>query len=589
MNKNILYIGIAVIIGLVGGYLLFGNNANTSNQELSDSHNHYEEAKNQLWTCSMHPQIMQGELGDCPICGMELIPAESGGKGLGMNEIKMTKNAMALANVQTTIVGNARAFDEDGMILLSGKIAVNEENSAVQASYFDGRIEQLNVNYEGQKVNSGQLLAAIYAPNLVAAQQELITAASLKESQPALYKAVRNKLKNWKLSDKQIDAIEASGDVRDNLPIYATVSGTVSEVMAKEGDYVKQGQSLFRVTNLNSVWAEFDAYENQISNLRVGQKIKVVTNAYPNKENDAAVSFIDPILNNSTRTVTVRATLKNMEGLFKPGMFVNGKLQGLTEKNSELISVPATAVLWTGERSLIYLKTNPNEPIFEMREVTIGNRNGENFTITSGLENGDEIVTNGTFTVDAAAQLQGKKSMMNKSVGKTMTGHEEHTSIQMNREEKLDGGATELPKSVQKNFLLVLNSYSQLKDAFVESDIEKVKIATGVLLKDLEKIKISSLTETQKEYFGGIDEALNAILEDADLENQRVNFVVLNKSIIPVAMNMSTLNPPFYVQKCPMANQNKGALWLSESREIKNPYYGDEMLTCGAVIDTIGK
>jgi Cu(I)/Ag(I) efflux system membrane fusion protein len=589
MKKIILYIGIAVIIGLVGGYLLFGNNANTSNQELSDSHNHSEEAKNQMWTCSMHPQIMQGEPGDCPICGMELIPAESGGEGLAMNEIRMTKNAMALANVQTTIVGNAKASDEDGMISLSGKIAVNEENSAVQASYFDGRIEQLNVNYEGQKVNRGQLLATIYAPNLVAAQQELITAASLKESQPALYKAVRNKLKNWKLSDKQIDAIEASGDVRDNLPIYATVSGTVSEVMAKEGDYVKQGQSLFRVTNLNSVWAEFDAYENQISNLRVGQKIKVVTNAYPNKENDAAVSFIDPILNNSTRTVTVRATLKNMEGLFKPGMFVNGKLQGLTEKNSELISVPATAVLWTGERSLIYLKTNPNEPIFEMREVTIGNRNGENFTITSGLENGDEIVTNGTFTVDAAAQLQGKKSMMNKSVGKTMTGHEEHTSIQMNREEKLDGGTTELPKSVQKNFLLVLNSYSQLKDAFVESDIEKVKIATGVLLKDLEKIKISSLTETQKEYFGGIDEALNAILEDADLENQRVNFVVLNESIIPVAMNMSTLNPPFYVQKCPMANQNKGALWLSESREIKNPYYGDEMLTCGAVIDTIGK
>jgi Cu(I)/Ag(I) efflux system membrane fusion protein len=179
--------------------------------------------------------------------------------------------------------------------------------------------------------------------------------------------------------------------------------------------------------------------------------------------------------------------------------------------------------------------------------------------------------------------------MMNKSGGKTMTGHEEYTSMQMNREEKLDGGTTELPKSVQKNFLLVLNSYSQLKDAFVESDIEKVKIATGVLLKDLEKIKISSLTETQKEHFGSIDVALNAILEDADLENQRVNFVVLNESIIPVAMNMSTMNPPFYVQKCPMANQNKGALWLSESREIKNPYYGDEMLTCGSVIDTIGK
>ena len=588
MKKNILYIGIAVIIGLVGGYLLFGNNANTSNQELSDSHSHSEEAKNQLWTCSMHPQIMQAEPGDCPICGMELILAESGGEGLAMNEIKMTKNAMALANVQTTIVGNEIA-DNEGVISLSGKITENKDETATQPAHFDGRVEQLYVNSLGEKVNRGQIVASIYSPALVAAQQELITTFKLKELQPQLYNAVRNKFKNWMIHGDVLDKIENSSQVIQRFPIYSHVSGVVTEIMVNEGAHVMDGMSIFKVSNLSSVWADFDAYENQISQLKIGQKIKIVTNAYPNKEFEATVSFIDPILNNSTRTVTVRATLKNTEDLFKPGMFVNGKLNRLTETNSELISVPATAVLWTGERSLIYIKTNPNEPIFEMREVTIGNRNGENFIITSGLENGDEIVTNGTFTVDAAAQLQGKKSMMNKSGGKTMTGHEEHASLQMNREEKLDGGTKELPKSVQKNFLLVLNSYSQLKDAFVESDIEKVKIATGVLLKDLEKIKISSLTETQKEHFGSIDEALNAILEDADLENQRINFVVLNESIIPVAMNMSTLNAPFYVQKCPMANQNKGALWLSESREIKNPYYGDEMLTCGSVIDTIGK
>ncbi|WP_027077013.1 efflux RND transporter periplasmic adaptor subunit [Maribacter antarcticus] len=588
MKKNILYIGIAVVIGLVGGYLLFGNNANTSNQELSDSHHHFEEAKNQLWTCSMHPQIIQAEPGDCPICGMELIPAESGAEGLAVNEIKMTKNAMALANVQTTIVGNEIA-DNEGMISLSGKITENKDETATQPAHFDGRIEQLYVNSLGEKVNRGQKVASIYSPALVAAQQELITTFKLKELQPQLYDAVRNKFKNWRIHGDVLDKIESSGQVIQRFPIYSHVSGVITEIMLNEGAHVMDGMSIFKVSNLSSVWADFDAYENQISQFKIGQKIKIVTNAYPNKEFEATVSFIDPILNKATRTVTVRATLKNTEDLFKPGMFVNGKLQGLTEKNSELISVPATAVLWTGERSLVYIKTNLNEPIFEMREVTIGNRNGENFTITHGLENGDEIVTNGTFTVDAAAQLQGKKSMMNKSGGKTMTGHEEYTSMQMNREEKLDGGTTELPKSVQKNFLLVLNSYSQLKDAFVQSDIEKVKIATGVLLKDLEKIKISSLTETQKEHFGGIDEALNAILEDADLENQRVNFVVLNESIIPVAMNMSTMNPPFYVQKCPMANQNKGALWLSESREIKNPYYGDEMLTCGSVIDTIGK
>lgn len=588
MNKNILYLGIAALIGLLGGYLLFGSSFDSTNQ-MVDNHDHSEVSTSQIWTCSMHPQIMQPEPGDCPICGMDLIPAEASAEGLAVNQIKMTENAMALANIETTIVGNLIEGNNDGVISLSGKIAANEEKNAIQASYFDGRLEKLNVSFEGQEVKRGQLLATIYSPNLVAAQQELITAATLKESQPDLYKAVRNKLKLWKLSESQIDNIEATGKVSENFPLYATVSGTVAMVMAAEGDYLKQGQPILKVSNLNSVWAEFDAYENQISQFKKGQKIKVTTSAYPNKEYDAVISFIDPVLNNSTRTVTVRTTLNNNQNLFKPGMFVSGKIKGTVQAAEESLNIPASAVLWTGERSLVYVKPNPNEAIFEMREVTVGLRVGDNFTVTSGLENGEEIVTNGTFTVDAAAQLQGKKSMMNKSGGKTMTRHEGHTGMQMNGQEKLDEGTMELPKTVQDKFLLVLNSYLQLKDAFVQSEMEKVKNASNILLKDLEKIKTSSLTETQKEHIGSIDEVLNTIFNAADLENQRTNFVVLNEVIIQFAMNMGTLNPPFYVQKCPMANQNKGALWLSKSKEIQNPYYGDAMLTCGSVIGTIGK
>ena len=433
MNKNILYIGIAVLVGLLAGWLIFGTSMKDSNatkamSSTENGHDHSGETSGQMWTCSMDPQVMQSEPGSCPICGMDLIPAESSGEGLAINEIKMTKNAMALANIQTTVVGNVMADRED-MISLSGKIKMNEEENAIQASYFDGRIEKLHINFEGQELRKGQLLATIYAPNLVAAQQELITAASLKESQPSLYKAVRNKLKLWKLSESQINAIEESGKVRENFPIYATVSGTVSEKIASEGDYIKQGQPIVKVSNLNSVWAEFDVYENQISQFKKGQKIKVVTNAYPNTEFGATVSFINPVLNTQTRTVTLRATLKNRDGIFKPGMFVKGKIRGTSEGSSEQLKVLASAVMWTGERSLVYVKTNTNEPIFEMREVTLGIRNGETFIVVSGLQDGEEIVTNGTFTVDAAAQLQGKKSMMNNEGGKTMTGHEGHQGM----------------------------------------------------------------------------------------------------------------------------------------------------------------
>lgn len=571
MKKYLIYLSV-MAIGLILGWLIFSQpEGNTINQS-ADSHIN-SSAHPKMWTCSMHPQIMLPEPGDCPICGMDLIPAESGSEGLAMNEIKMTTNAMALANIQTSIVGNGNASDAEGMISLSGKIKMNEEENAIQASYFDGRIERLNINYEGQEVRKGQLLATIYAPNLVAAQQELITAASLKESQPSLYNAVRNKLKLWKLSESQINSIEESGKVSENFPIYATVSGTVSEKMASEGDYVKQGQPIVKVSNLNSVWAEFDGYENQISEFKMGQKIQVISNAYPNKEFDAVISFIDPILNTQTRTITVRADLNNKEGIFKPGMFVTGKVEGKSTDSKTQLSIPASAVMWTGERSLVYVKTNPNEPVFEMQEVTLGNRNGENFTIVSGLEDGDEIVTNGTFTVDAAAQLQGKKSMMNQS-----NAEDEATIPEM---------IMELPQEAQKAIRKSLKPYLDMKDAFVEGNVADVSASAKTTLKEIQSIPERGLGKMEQSHISKIKRMLVAINEADNIKNQRDHFVVLNQNMVPLVMNIGNVDPQILIQKCPMANNNEGAFWLSADKEIRNPYYGEQMMTCGSTVQEV--
>ncbi len=419
MKKYIVYSGI-LAIGLLLGWLIFGNSP-----DVRTEHNHDAVTEtNQTWTCSMHPQIRQPEPGDCAICGMDLIPAEASGDGLNANEFKLTKNAMALANIQTSVVGNS--VNEGNTIKLSGTIKENENANVVQASYFSGRIERLNVSSVGEEVRKGQLLAMVYSPELFSAQQELITASSLKESQPALYKAVRNKLKLWKISDSQIDQIEATGEVKQNFPIYATVSGTVSEKLVEQGDYVKQGQVLLKITNLNSVWALFDVYEDQINVFKKGQNITVTTNVYPNKKFRKKVDFIDPIMNSSTRTVKLRVVLNNVNGEFKTGMFVEGNIENTISKSEQNLLIPASAVLWTGERSVVYLKTKPNEPVFEMQEITLGKQLGEHYEVVAGLKNGDEIVTNGTFTVDASAQLQGKKSMMNQSGETKSKDHSSH-------------------------------------------------------------------------------------------------------------------------------------------------------------------
>ncbi len=587
MKKGIIYIGIAAIIGLVLGYFIFGGS--TSQEMEATTHDHAVESENQMWTCSMHPQIMQPEPGDCPICGMDLIPAETGADGLAAEQFAMTDNALALANIQTTVIGSATT-DKDNTINLSGKIAVNEKAIAVQASYFDGRIERLNVNYKGQEVRKGQLLASIYAPELVAAQQELLTAASLKTSQTQLYKAVRNKLKLWKLSENQIDGIESSGKVTEYFPVYATVSGTVSEVMSAEGDYVKKGQPLVKVSNLNTVWAEFDAYESQLSLFSKGQNVRITTNAYPNKTFNGKISFIDPILDNATRTVTVRATLKNQDNIFKPGMFVTGTIAGdkIGESETELL-VPSSAVMWTGERSLVYVKVKSDEPVFEMREVMLGARIGEQIEVTSGLKSGEEIVTNGTFTVDAAAQLQGKKSMMNKAGGRTMTGHEGHIGMQENMVSDNSSAMMkmEFSDSFQEQFEIALPAYLKLKDALVASDAKQTSMEAKAMMEVLEKIDDPKLGNMEKAHFSKIIEMLKAIAVNQDIENQRTYFVILNENMVAIASNLNSLDDILYVQQCPMANSNKGAVWLSAEEEIRNPYYGDAMLTCGSVIEIL--
>ncbi|ARV05752.1 efflux transporter periplasmic adaptor subunit [Polaribacter sp. SA4-10] len=585
MKKYIVYIGI-LTAGLLLGWVLFGN---SSSKETEHNHDKVSE-KNQKWTCSMHPQIMQPEAGDCPICGMDLIPAETSADGLAADQFKLTENALSLANIQTSVVGNSN--QKDNFVKLSGKIVKNEESNAVQVSYFSGRIEKLNISFTGEKISKGQLLATIYSPELYAGQQELITASSLKESQPALYKAVRNKLKLWKLSEKQINQIETSRKVIENFPVYATVSGTVTEKLVAQGDYVKQGQSLLKITNLNTVWGNFDVYENQINKFKKGQEILVTTNAYANEEFKGNVDFIDPVLNTKTRTVTVRVVLNNKHNKFKPGMFVEGKIKGISSNKEKVVTIPSSAILWTGKRSVVYLKSNPNEPIFEMQEITLGNKVVDNYEVLEGLNNGDEIVTNGTFTVDAAAQLQGKKSMMNKEGGKTTTGHEGHlgmkeTASLNNEKQSNKNERIKVSVDFQNQLKVVFNDYIFLKDALVKDDSKNVIKEAKKLLENLVKVDIKLLTDNkahthwmtlEKE----IKSATNSISKTSNIKEQRNHFKHVS-SYITNAIEVFGINEKVYHQFCPMADNNKGAYWLSKEEKVVNPYFGNAMLTCGEV------
>lgn len=568
MKKTALYIGL-LLTGLLLGWLLFGGNATNEH-----NHEHRTEKKaNQMWTCSMHPQIMKTEPGDCPICGMDLIPAEAGAEGLSVDEFKLTENAMKLANIQTTIIGAPDG--SENTLELSGEIVANEKKNAVQASYFSGRIEELFINFTGEQIKKGQKLASIYSPELFAAQQELLTAKSLKASQPQLYKAVRNKLKLWKLSEEQINSIEQTGKVVENFPVYATVSGTVSEKMIEVGQTVKAGQGLFKIADLNSLWAEFDVYENQISQIKTNQAIEIRTNALPGKVIATKISFIDPIVNGNTRTITMRADIRNSNAEFKPGMFVSGTLTLAT--TSETIMVPSSAVLWTGKRSLVYVKTKANQPVFEMRSIQIGKKIGDAYEVISGLKSGEEIVSNGTFTVDAAAQLQGKKSMMNQT---------DETSLKMG----MSNERMKVSAKFRTQLKSVFDAYINLKDALIKGDFKTANQYSKAMKTNLSKVDMKLLKGDAHNDWMTISKSLTGFTKQfenaSEIKGQRSVFKPLSEQLI-LAIEKYGINQEVYAQFCPMADNDKGGYWLSLEDKILNPYFGDQMLGCGEVAKTI--
>jgi len=577
-TKQIITTVAILVLGILIGKFAFNGSSKTE-------HKHKNETVKKHWTCSMHPQIDMPEFGSCPICGMDLIPKTNDSDNTTTNSFKMSKNAMALANIETLVIGDSKERSTNTNVLkLSGKISVNNRATSIQTAHFGGRIERLKYRSIGEYVKSGSVVASVYSPDLVTAQNEFIEALAIKNSQPELYNAVRNKLKNWKVSENQIQQIEQTKKAITNFNIYANVSGYIDELLVQEGSHVSEGTPLFKVSNLGTVWAVFDVYEQDIKNLKIGQQITIKANAYPNKEFKAKINFIDPILNNSTRTIAVRATLNNSKNKLKPGMLLSSQVN-LKNKNVILnkIEIPKTAVMWTGKRSIVYVKITKEEPVFQLREVDLGNDFGNSYQILSGLKNGEEIVINGTFTVDAAAQLQGKSSMMN--ILKT-DDKRQNTEIEKKVIIRIDVN----PK-FKKQLNVIFQDYSNLKDAFVLTDTKKVSKEAKQTLSDLKKVKMNLLKnpKAHKIWMSAVKNikiTLQNIIEENEIEKQRKEFLNLSNTMIIVASSFG-VDKEIYVEHCPMANDNKGADWLSFDKKIRNPYFGDKMLSCGSVKRTI--
>ncbi len=598
MNKYIKFGFIGLVI-LILGYML--GRSTTGTDEMKD-HTHENEISEEveIWICSMHPQIRLPAPGKCPICGMDLIPVTKGHEGdLNTNVVSLSSSDIRLGNIQTSKVTYR---DPQKEILLQGKVAADERKVYSQTAHFTGRIEALNVNFTGEYVRSGQVIASIYSPELFTAQEELLESIKYKETNPVLYESARIKLKQWKLGDEQIDQIIRSGKAIEDFPVKADVSGYVTRKNVNLLDHVMEGDPMYEIANLSRVWVMFDAYESDLPWIKKGDQVEFEIYSLPGKVFSGKVQYIDPAVDPQTRTVAIRVDVPNAKGLLKPEMFVSGRL--ITKLGGDqTLTVPKSAVMWTGKRSIVYVKLPGTDFKFSMREVVLGPSLGDAYVVEEGLKPAEEIVTNGAFTVDAATQLAGKESMMNEAAGPAGGVHQHTIPLPESgqKQQIIDHSGKdilEIPKSqgtIPKKFKLQLTSvyhaYLMIKDALVASDVKEADNGAENFSNALTQVDMTLIKSEDHLYWmdrlKGLQSAAVTIVDKDYLDSKRTAFSSLTLELLKSIKYFGLINEKIYYQHCTMAFDFEGGYWLSGDEEIRNPYYGDEMLSCGTTEEII--
>ena len=397
---------------------------------------HTEDREATVWTCSMHPQVRQPEPGQCPICGMDLIPTvHPTSSDEDAKRVSLSERAKVLARIRTIEaqrLGSGRVQRR-----LLGRVDYDERSLRTVTAWIAGRIDRLHVSTTGERVRRGQVIATLYSPEVYNAHQDLIQARqqlerlqdgatpSASRAAKAALEAARDRLRLLGVPSGEVRTMERAEKPSERVRIRTPFGGTVIERVATQGSYVETGSGLYRVADLSTLWVQLDAYESDLPVLRAGQSVSLEVKALPGEVFQGRVTFVDPVLDPKTRTARVRIEVKNQDRRLRPGMFVEASVQSDTVAKESPLVIPATAPLFTGRRSIVYVEAPGTDlPTYEAREVTLGPRMGELYPVLDGLGEGERVVIHGAFAIDADLQIRGGDSMMNDpGEGRGMQGH----------------------------------------------------------------------------------------------------------------------------------------------------------------------
>lgn len=557
------------------------------------------------YMCAMHPQIRQPGPGRCLICGMDLVPVTSGTAGKpGENNPRRfvtSQAAKALMDIETTRVERRSVHVEIRMV---GKIEHDETTLSHITAWMPGRLDRLHVDHTGIGVKQGDPMAEIYSPELVNAQEELIQAIKaahelessdvemIRDATKSMVEAAREKLGLLGLSVEQVKEIEMSGTASDHVTLNAPMSGIVIDKYGQPGMYVNTGTRIYTIARLDRVWAKFDAYESDLVWVREGQEVEFTVKAYPGEVFTGRVAFIDPVLDERTRTVKVRVNVPNPEGRLKPGMLARAVVYADPAEGELSLVIPASAPLVTGKRAIVYVEVQGAEsPTFEGREIVLGPRAGDYYLVSSGLREGDLVVTRGNFKIDSALQIQAKPSMMSPEGGTGGSVHVHGGSASKQTAQEVEHSSRPRPEFSHQAGRL-LSDYLTLQSRLAEDDLEGATSAAARVLEQLGRADPTSPGAEQSPVWTDIravtEKTLRSMVAAGDIDSLRGDFSRLSESVQRAIETFAAdVDGPVYVIRCPMAFQGRGGDWLQTDKDVRNPYFGASMLRCGEVIKTI--
>jgi len=506
---------------------------------------------------TMHPWVKSDRPGKCTVCGMQLVPVYEHGaqpSPAATDVVILPEGTPNISGIRTVEV---KRQSVKRTLRVAGMIDDDESKHRVLSAYTGGRIEKLFVNFEGAEVEKGQPLATFYSNEVLNAVREFKVA--YKQGPSPLLIAKEMRLQQLGLSREQIAKAPERSENEIFIDILAPMTGTVTKRFVYEGQYVAEGEKLFELGDFSTMWFQFIAYEQDLAYLREGLPVTISTPSLPGRTIESTIKFINPNLDDVTRSARVRVEFNNPTretgGIHRKHEVLH-KVYGTAIVHldaPETVAVPRTAIIWPGINPRVYIEQSPG--VYQQRRVILGRPGDELWEVLEGVSEGERVVVTGNMLIDGQAQLN-------------------NLGAQDAESPPLPDPAMKMTAAEHEALHKYLIAVANLSDTLARDDLGAFNLALG------------ELPDPPAGFPSGVPAPAGPA---ADLASARTSFLPLSEAVVDYAMQVRGHFPRLKIFRCPMSDIAgkdipKNARWIQFSDRLRNPFMGKEMLECGAEV-----